>query len=607
MTATEKEEALIEVPYKRRGLIILNYCMLLTLVIMAGRVFYLDFFKGQYYAQISKDNRIRSVAIKAPRGNIVDKHGKVLARNAPSIDAIIVPSNLPEGIADRRKIADMTSEILGMNSGNIEAIIESQDRKSPEPILLHENISQDQALILSEKAGELPGITIDRTAIRSYENSVIFSPIIGYDGKITRQELSQNNDYLMTDYIGKSGLEKSYEKELRGVYGARQVEIDSRGNIKKNLGVVNPKAGSDLVLNIDEGLQKRLYDSLSGVLETTETKTAAAVAIDPRNGGVLAMVSLPGYDNNLFAKGISNEDYKNIVNNKDLPLLNRVVAGEYPPGSTLKPAVAAAALTEGTIAPDTMVNDSGGAIFVGSWRFGDWKTHGAVNVKKAIAESCDVFFYTVGGGYGNVQGLGMDKMKKYENMFGFGEVTGIDLAGESNGFIPSESWKLEKKGERWYIGDSYHSAIGQGFITVTPLQLANYTATIANGGSLYVPRIVNRINEKQGVEKIITPSIIKSNFIPQNVMDVVREGMRMTVTEGTAQTLKDLPVAVAGKTGTAQFGSENKTHAWFISFAPFDNPTIAMAVLVEGGGEGHSSAVPVTRDVYQWYFEQAKN
>lgn len=604
MTATEKEEAIIETPFKRRGLEVFWFLILTAIFILAGRVFYLDSMKNAYYSEISKGNRVREIVIKAPRGKIMDKFGAVLVKNTPSVDVVAIPSDLPDNLSERQKIAAILADILGLDKKELITIIESQDKNSLNPVLIKENISNDQALIISEKTSGLGGVFLDKTAIRNYEESVIFSSIIGYDGKVTRKELEDHPDYLMTDYIGKTGIEKSYEKNLRGVHGAKQVEVDSLGNIKKNLGVINPVAGDDLILNIDEGLQKRLFDSLSSVLESSGTKTAAAVAIDPRNGGVLAMVSLPAYDNSLFARGITSEEYQNIIFNKDLPLFNRVVSGEYPPGSTLKPAVAVAALSEGVINEGTTVGCSGG-ISIGSWHFGDWKTHGGgIDVKKAIAESCDVFFYSVGGGYGGIPALGMDRMKKYETMFGFGSLTGIDMPGESAGLIPDENWKQEKIKERWYIGDSYHASIGQGFITTTPLQLASYTAAIANGGTLYSPKVVGKIRKSDGVEDAFWSQIIRKNFVSSDVLEIVRQGMRQTIESGTAQSLKNLPVAVAGKTGTAQFGTEDKTHAWFISFAPYDNPEIATVVLVEGGGEGHSSAVPVTRDVLDWYFSR---
>jgi penicillin-binding protein 2 len=603
MTITEKEKAIIETPFNKKGLEIIWYAIVFFLALILTRVYYLDIIKGDYFSEVARENRVRSITIKASRGNILDKYGNFLVRNIPSIDVVLVPHDLPGNIAERKKISEILAQVLNMNQGNAEAILESQNGKSLDPVPFMENISQDQALVILEKKKLLPGVFLDKTAIRSYENGPIFAHIIGYDGKITRKEIEENSGYHMTDYIGKTGIEKNYEMELKGENGASQVEIDSVGRVIKNLGIINPQPGNDLVLNIDEGLQKKIYDSLSAMLEKTGAKTAAAVAINPQTGGVMALVSFPSFDNNLFAKGITDDEYKEIINNKNLPLLNRVVGGEYPPGSTLKPAVAAAALSEETINQETTVNDKG-AINIGSWRFGDWKIHGVVNVRKAIAESCDVFFYSLGGGYGDISGLGMDRMKKYENLFGFGKQTGIDIPGESNGLIPSESWKLEKTKEKWYIGDSYHAAIGQGFVTVTPLQLANYTAAIANEGILYSPRIVNRIKRANGEERIIDSKIIRNNFISKDVLQIVREGMRQAVTSGTAQTLKDLPAEAAGKTGTAQFGTENKTHSWFISFAPYDNPTIAMAVLVEGGGEGNSAALPVTKDVLEWHFSK---
>ena len=606
MTITEKEEGIIETPFKRRGLSFAWIFLLIFLAVLFGRVFYLDIVRGDYYSGRSKGNRVRSIPIKAPRGNIFDKFGNSLVSNVPSMDAVIIPTDIPDDVAKQHEMANAVAGILNIDSNNVEIALSSQNKKSSDWVVLKENITHDQALILTEKASELPGIGVENTAIRNYENGPIFSAVIGYDGKATRNELENNPDYSLTDYIGKTGIEKYYEKYLRGTNGARESEVDSMGNSKKDLGVVAPISGSDLFLNIDEELQKRLYDSLSANLEKTDTKTAAAVAIDPRTGGVLAMISLPSYDNNLFAQGISNSDYQTLVQDKNLPLLNRTINGEYPPGSTIKPAVAAAALAEGTITPDTIIQGMGGRINIGGFSFGDWKAHGPSDVRTAIAESNDIFFYTIGGGYGPIQGLGMDRMKKYENMFGFGKATGIDLSGESIGLIPSEQWKLDKIGERWYIGDSYHCAIGQGFVLATPLQLADYTAAIANGGTLYQPRIVNSIKSGDGKIQNIPPVILNQNFLSKDILNVVREGMRKTVTDGTAQPLKTMSVAVAAKTGTAQFGSEGKTHGWFIAFAPYDNPEIAVAILAEGGGEGYSTGVPVTKDVFDWYFSRNK-
>lgn len=606
LTVTQKEESIIEVPLRRRAIMWLWWGMFLMLVFIVARAGYLNVLHGQYYSELSKGNRIRSLAVKAPRGKIMDKFGTVLALNVPSMDVIVIPRDLPEEFFVRQKETESLADILNLEKSNLEAQFESLNRKSMESVLIKENISQDQALIISEKTRYLPGIGIEYTAIRNYENSFMFSSVIGYDGKITHEELSANKGYLMTDYIGKTGIEKQYEKELKGKNGTKQVEVDSLGNVQRDLGIIDPESGSDLILSLDEGLQKKVYDSLSSALQRSETRTGAAVAINPQNGGVLVSVSFPAYDNNLFARGISNSNYQGLVNDGGFPLLNRVANGEYPPGSTLKPIVAIAAISEGVITPATIIDGLGGSLNIGNFSFGDWKAHGPSDVRRAIAESNDIFFYTVGGGYGSIEGLGMSRMKKYENLFGLGSSTGIDLPSESQGFIPSESWKLESFKERWYVGDSYHSAIGQGFITATPLQLANYVAAMANGGILYVPRIVNKIKKNGEEENYQAPAIIRKDFIDQSVLKVAREGMRQTVTEGTAQSLQSVPVEVAGKTGTAQFGTEEKVHSWFISFAPFDNPEIAMAVLVEGAEGEHSPAVAVTREALGWYFRKDK-
>jgi len=602
LTATEKETTKMERGLEKKWLDYLWWMIVFFVFALSARVVFLTVIKGAYYQDISRGNSIRSIVIKAPRGRIFDRSGVPLVSNIPSVDAIIVPADLPKEDGKVKEISQVLSSILGMNQADIQIRLENSKTESPGTLLLKENISQDESLSILEKGSDLPGISIEKTAIRQYADAQIFAHILGYEGKIEQKELSNDKSYMLTDYIGKQGIEKSYESNLRGIHGANQVEVDSMGNAKREIGVVNPKAGSDLTLNIDAGLQKKIYDSISNILEKTGTKTAAAVAIDPRTGGVLALVSVPSYDNNLFAKKISAEDYSTLIKDPSKPLFNRAVSGEYPPGSTIKPAIASAALSEKTITASTIIDGLGGVLRIGGFSFGDWKAHGPSDVRTAIAQSNDIFFYTIGGGYGNIQGLGIDTMKKYYNFFGFGQPTGVDIGGEASGFIPSEQWKLDKLGEKWYIGNSYHASIGQGYVTATPLQLANYVAAIANGGTLYKPHIVARIKKSTGEVESISPEKIRSSFVSADVLKVVQEGMRKTVTDGTAQTLKDLPIAVAGKTGTAQFGTTGQTHGWFVSYAPYDDPQIAMAVLVEGGGEGHSSALPITQEVLQWYF-----
>lgn len=597
------EVSALRKPISEKGLLFFRYLILAGMTILVLKIFYLQVVRRDYYSQMAKENRVRYISIKAPRGIIFDRNGKELISNIPSFDVVAIPADLPKDFSEREKEEKKIAEILNMNDQNVKSIVESQNFESLNPVLVRENISQDEALVFSERKSAFSGFQLDKAAVREYKSGEYFSPVMGYCGKITSEELEKNPDYPMTDYIGKTGLEASYEKYLRGKNGKQKVEVDSSGNVKKDLGIDPPENGADLHLGIDADLQRKIYDSLKSMTEQTGTKTAAAVAIDPRNGEVLALVDIPSYDNNLFARGISAEDYKSLLNDESKPMFNRAVSGEYPPGSTFKPLVAAAALEEKTVNAGTTV-DCGGGIRIGSYNFPDWKTHGVTDVRKAIAESCDVFFYSVGGGWGNIPALGIDKIKKYASEFGLGKPLGIDIPGESSGLIPDQAWKLNHFGEKWYTGDDYHCAIGQGFDTVTPLQLANYTATIANGGKVYKPHLLRSIVKNDGTEEKFGSEILSRNFISPSNLEIVREGMGQAVISGTAQSLKDLPVAVAGKTGTAQFGSENKTHGWFVSFAPYDNPEIAMAVLVEGGGEGHSTAVPVTKEVYKWYFSR---
>jgi penicillin-binding protein 2 len=309
------------------------------------------------------------------------------------------------------------------------------------------------------------------------------------------------------------------------------------------------------------------------------------------------LVSLPAYDNNLFAKGISSKDYALLLNDKDHPMVNRAVSGTYPSGSVIKPVVSAAALQEGVITPNTTVDTSSGAIKIGQWVFPDWKIHGVVDVKKAIAESNDIFFYAVGGGWQNIKGLGIKKLDEWLKKFNFGNPTGIDLPNEASGLVPDDAWKRKVKKEAWYIGDTYHLSIGQGYFLSTPLQVANATATIANGGQVIKPHLLDKVVDNNGnIKQIYKKEVVRENFIDPRHLQTVREGMRQMVTAGNL--FQNFPVAVAGKTGTAQYGLNNENdHAWFTCFAPYDNPEIVVTAIVEGGGHGYYAAVPVAQKI----------
>lgn len=604
LTLSEPDRAKIEWPLRRNVFQTFLFIALAVLFIFALRFFYLNVYKGQEYQGMSHRNSIRSVIIPAPRGFILDRFGTPLVNNIPSIDLVLTPIDVPEG-EEERKLLRQELANLQVPEDVLEKVFHELDMRSPKQILLKQNIPQEEALVFLEKSKRLPGVTLFKTTQRNYIDGPVFAHIIGYEGKIYEAELQDHPDYHLTDTIGKQGIEKSYESDLRGQYGFQQGEVDSLGRIKKDLGIIQPIPGADLILNIDADLQKKLTDEMLRQLETAGIKRGAAVALDPETGAVRALVSLPSFDNNLFAKGISQSDYQALANSEDKPLFNRVVAGAYAPGSTIKPLHASAALAEHLIDPEYEIESRGG-IQIGSFFFGDWKAHGFTDMRRAIAVSSDVYFYSIGGGYGGVPGLGIERMKKYDSLFGYGSLTGIDIPGEVPGFLPDPEWKQKKFGERWYIGDDYNSSIGQGYITATALQVANSITPIANGGTLYKPKIVKSIREVNGTERQIEPEVIRSHFIDPSVLQVVREGMRETVTDGTATPLQQTVVPVAGKTGTAQFGSQERTQGWFVSFAPYDTkPELVLAVLFEGQDKALTyNGVPVTQAVYNWYFSE---
>jgi penicillin-binding protein 2 len=467
---------------------------------------------------------------------------------------------------------------------------------SYQPQLIQENLPYQKALLLEVEAAKLPGVVLEISSRREYLGGEELSHLLGYTGKISPEELKEKPEYfLFNDYIGKAGLEASYENILKGQDGKKQIEIDSLGREKKVIKSWPSQSGLDLILSIDLDLQKKAALALKNGLKQAGSKKGAIIALDPRNGEVLAMVSLPGFDNNKFSQGMGEEEYKKLVNNPNQPLFLRAISGQYPSGSTIKLLIATAALEEGIIISQTVINSTGG-IKIGKWFFHDWKAggHGLTRVNKAIAESVNTFFYYIGGGYEDFQGLGLEEINKYLRLFGLSKILGIDLPNEKPGFLPSREWKEKEKGEPWYIGDTYHLVIGQGDILVTPLQVASWTATVANGGILYQPHLT--INKKQ-----LTISdqeyIIRKNFISPSNLDIVRKGMREAVISGSARGLSDLTIKVASKTGTAQTGGDKKPHAWFTCFAPYDNPQIVITVLVENGGEGSGAALKVAREV----------
>ena len=586
-----------------------------TLVVLLGsRLVWLQVAKGAYYRDMANGNRLRLERLEASRGTFYDSNGTVLVQNVANFLLYCIPADLPKDQAERfdllKKLADMTGKFSAEEvDATISAISPSQ-LDYYQPLFLADNLAYENAIKIYLEAFSLPGIVLSNKSRREYQmSSLSFSHLLGYTGKINEEELERNtNNYSPIDYIGKTGLEKSWENELRGTPGVKQIEVTALGKEKNIVSETPAIPGNDLVLSIDAPVQKKLEEIMTENLKKLNRQKGAAVVINPNNGEIMAMVSLPTFDGNIFARGITSDEYKLLSESDAQPLFNRVVSGEYPSGSTIKPIIAGAALQERIISPDTTFLSTGG-LQVGQWSFPDWKAggHGLTNVRKAIAESVNTFFYYIGGGYKDFTGLGIDTMVKYLLSFKLGSSLGVDLPNEASGFVPTKAWKEATKKESWYIGDTYHVAIGQGDLITTPLQVAAYTSYFANGRILYQPHVVKNIKSPSGelIRYISGQTLAKDIFSP-DVTQVIREGMRQTVTSGSARSLSELPVTAAGKTGTAQWSSKKDPHAWFTGFAPYEKPELVITVLVEEGKEGSIAATPIARELLQWYFGEYK-
>lgn len=572
---------------------------------LALRAFNLQIVHGADYRERATSNRIAIKVVKASRGLVYDRNLVPLVKNVPRFSLIAQPNLLPTDLHERAALLDRVADLVALDDGAREKIAAAD--ASGSPIVIAASVLPDQAYRFLALKNGFPEFSLSTTAIRSYPFDDSLAHVLGYIGRLNAADAQEHPDYSLDDYIGKTGLETEYENTLRGINGKNLYEVDAALHEQRLLQQVDAHIGTSLVLGIDEGLQKHLSNTLREALVDTHSPGGAAVAIDPRDGSILALVSEPSFSASDFQSGISTAAYQALAEDPRKPLFNRVVAGQYPSGSTIKPFVALAALESGVITPSFSVNSTGG-IHIGQYFYPDWKPggHGVTDVRHAIANSVNTFFYIVGGGDNDrFSGLGATRLQQYLEKYGFSKKTGIDLPGEQDGFVPSPRWRKEIKGEEWYLGDTYHFAIGQGDLLVTPLQLASSVAALANGGTLYRPRLVTATyNEDTRIKTDIPPHIETTNLAGAHNIRVVREGMRLTVTDGTARQLQTLPVAAAAKTGTAQFGSGEKTHALFETFAPYDQPTIALVVLVEEGGQGSSVGQQIAKDVLGWYFSR---
>lgn len=588
------------------------FCSFAALVFRLG---HLQLTSGEEYLGFAEGNRLRQRVLLAPRGLVVDRNGEVLARSTNSFRLAVVPLDTPK--EEFGRLLEELKQVLKLDPEDLnQKAIDKIDFNSLQSVVLVQKLTSEQAIYFQTKAYQFPGFYVQAIPVREYASAEAFSHVLGITGALSESdEFYKEANYVPEDIVGKSGIELQYEKVLKGENGKDLVEVDSAGRMVKSLGQKLPQPGETLQLGIDKGLQEVLYREFAARGQTR----GAAVALDVKSGEVRALVSVPGYDSNKFAQGISSQDYQKLLSDEGKPLFNRAISAQLPPGSTVKMMVGLAGLEEGSITEDTVIVD-GGKITVPNQYFPEikydfvgWKRDGLgpMTVRSAIARSSDIYFYVVGGGHSSspVKPLGISRLAEYYRKFGLGKVTGIDLPGEKPGVVADPEWKAgyfkgDPVSSKWYLGDTYHVSIGQGDMLVTPLQVAVWTATIANEGQFATPHLATRVLDLDNnpVEEF------KYNLLVDNVgsvenFGIIRQAMRQTVLTGSGQQLNSLPIDCAGKTGTSQFDASdpNLTHAWFTVYCPYENPELAMSVLVEAGGEGHAVAVPITKAVLEWW------
>ena len=604
----ELRNSRLEIYHFRLRLAIASGFVLCMFFLLFVRFFYLQVVQHDHYSTLAEANRISIVPIVPNRGIIVDRNGVLLANNYSAYTLEITPHKVEDIDALIDDLATVI-EITPKDRRRFRKLIE--ESKSFESLPIRTRLSDEEIARFAANRYRFPGVEINARLFRQYPQAALFSHVVGHIGRINPREIEQlaadglDANYRGTDYIGKVGLEQSYETHLHGTTGVEEVEVDAAGRAVRTLSRTAPVSGNNLALNLDAKLQEVVYRAFGD-------NRGALVAIDPATGGVLAFVSKPGFDPNLFVDGIDPKNWKELNESIDRPMVNRALAGTYPPGSTFKPFMALAALTYGKRRPEQAISDPGGYNFGGHF-FRDDKVggHGMVDMYKSIVVSCDTYYYML------ANDLGIDNISMFMKQFGFGSRTGIDITGESAGILPSQEWKMKRFRQKWYAGETISVGIGQGYNTYTPLQLAQAMATIANDGVMFRPHIVNYVeNIVTRNRSVVEPQPLRTVDVKPEHLQVVKDALIGVNKEGTgARAFAGAPYTSAGKTGTAQViaikqgekyvesrvAERHRDHALFIAYAPADKPKIAVAVLVENAGFGARAAAPIARAVFDYY------
>ncbi|OGN02352.1 MAG: hypothetical protein A2655_01300 [Candidatus Yanofskybacteria bacterium RIFCSPHIGHO2_01_FULL_43_42] len=615
----------LEVPISNSIFKVSFFITVTLCVAVVAFVFDLSVRRYDYFAGIAFQNKSVNFPVPPPRGIIFDRLGRPLVANDPVFNLLIISKEVRSaaggdsatylgedsrfgeaaaGSIFANEETDEVADILGKNRDEFRTFL-SDGVKNNSVFFAGSGLDKNQ--VLEIKTLNPKGFYIVPNTKRRYVDGSQFSSVLGYVGKVSKNELGVDDYYYPTDIIGRLGIEAQYEKYLRGKHGRIFFQYNEDSFSEESV------MGNSLVLNIDHDMQKRLFNELFNVLKDTNYSKAAAVIQDPQTGAVLAMASFPAYDNNLFIEGLSDNQFRGLFENKSRPLFNRVISGLYNPGSTIKPLMGLMTLEENIFSPADTIKDCVGLTIINPYNpddiytFNNWRLeYGQFNLKRAIANSCNVYFYIAGGGYGNINGLGVERIAKYLKSAFADSRLGIDLPGEVEGFVPTPDWKLAARGEGWYQGDTYNISIGQGDLLITPLWLNSYISAIANGGTLYKPFVAKQIlDSNRNILAGFEPELLGRLNFKEEVIREVKNAMAETTISGTAKILGTLPVKAGAKTGTAEVVKGRTVNSIMTAFAPFDNPEINITVLIEGGTSTNEGlAIRATYGFMKWYFEE---
>lgn len=595
-----------EVMESKNRVLILSFIVGVAFLMLILRLWHLQILNKEDYRSMSENNRLRFVPVAASRGAILDRNGKVLVSNRPSFSLAVIPQE----VKNREELLTQLSALLRLDRTEMsERWEKSRGRAKYYPIVLASNITRDQVEIVEENRLMLPGVEVEMKPVREYSSGAMAAHLLGYIGEISENELNSTGfeEYNQGDYIGKNGIERALDNELHGGDGGRQLEVDARGRVLRTISETYPTVGNSVVLTIDAAIQKQAERSFGD-------QAGAAVVLDVNSGEILAFVSNPGFEPSLFSGKLPADKWKEYLEDKRHPLENKALTGQYPPGSTFKIITAMAGLKENRINDLTSVNCTG-SYNLGTSTFKCWnkRGHGVTTLKKSLRESCDVYYYQLG------EKLGVDKIASAAKEFRLGVPMGIGLPGEKPGLIPTAEWKQKRFGKRWYHGETLPVAIGQGYVLMTPIQMASMIATIANEGTVFRPYLVKRIVDADGKQlKEMKPEVLGTAEFSKESYRLVKQGLFAVVNEagGTGGMARMYDVKVAGKTGTSQVVKlrdskrgtpyQFRDHALFVAFAPYDKPEIAVAVVIEHGEHGGAAAAPIAGRILRTYFDGKK-